>query len=113
MSSDTAFVATVDRVLAAVGAALDAALAASDADVDWRIDDGILTIDCEDGSSVIVNRHQPNREIWVAAKSGGFHFRADAGAWRDTRSGRELGAALAAILAEQAQLPVALPPLPA
>ena len=57
---------------------------------------------------MIVNRHAPNREIWVAAKSGGFHYRARGGRWIDTRSGAELGAALSAILREQAGLAVEL-----
>ena len=60
---------------------------------------------------MIVNRHLPNREIWVAARSGGYHFRAVEGLWRDTRSARELASALADVLAEQAGLAVALPVL--
>jgi CyaY protein len=51
---------------------------------------------------VIVNRQTPNREIWVAARSGGFHFTAREGAWRDTRSGDELFASLTRILESQA-----------
>lgn len=105
--SDAAFLAAADATLAAIGTALDRALAQSDADVDWSLVDGILEIACEDGSKVIVNRHGPNRELWVAARSGGFHFRADAGRWRDTRSGGELGAALARVLKEQAGIDVA------
>ena len=81
-----------------IGAALDAARGASDVDLDWGLNDGILEIECEDGSKLIVNRHVPNREIWVAARSGGFHFRPRDGLWRDTRSGDELGAALAALV---------------
>ena len=111
MTTDTEFMAEADRTLAAIGAALDAALAESDADVDWSLNEGILEIECEDGSKLIVNRHVPNREIWVAAKSGGFHFAARDGGWRDTRSGAELGAALAALLKVQARIDVALPPL--
>src|SRR5437762_8968380 len=42
-----------------------------------------------DGSKLIINRHVPNRELWVAARAGGFHFRADGGIWRDTRSRSE------------------------
>ena len=80
MISDSLFIAATDRVLAQIGAALDAALAHSDADVDWTLNDGILEIECEDGSKVIVNRHLPNRELWVAARSGGFHFGAQDGA---------------------------------
>jgi CyaY protein len=105
--SDAAFLAAADATLAAIGAALDRALESSDADVDWSLVDGILEIAAEDGSKVIVNRHGPNRELWVAARRGGYHFRADAGRWRDTRSGEELGVTLARVLKEQAGVEVA------
>ena len=55
-----------------------------------------------DGSRIIVNRQTPNREIWVAARSGGFHYRWRDGAWRDTRGEREFFAALAEIIDAQA-----------
>ncbi|HEY8243161.1 MAG: iron donor protein CyaY [Vicinamibacteria bacterium] len=106
--SDSEFLAAADATLAAIGAALDRALEASDADVDWSLVDGILEIACEDGSKVIVNRHGPNRELWVAARRGGFHFRRDGERWHDTRSGEELGATLARVLKEQAGIDVAL-----
>lgn len=112
MTTDSEFLATTDRVLAAIGAALDAALADSDVDVDWSLNEGILEIECEDGSKLIVNRHAPNREIWVAAKAGGFHFAARDGDWRDTRSGSLLTKVLADLLRSQAAVAVALPPLP-
>ena len=110
--TETEFIAAADRTLAAIGDALDAALATSDADVDWNVNDGILEIECEDGGKLVVNRHAPNREIWVAARSGGFHFRREAGHWRDTRSGEELGAVLERLLAQQARIGVRLAPLP-
>jgi CyaY protein len=75
----------------------------------------VLTIDCGRDGKLIVNRHVPNREIWVAAKSGGFHFRAAGGAWRDSRGGEELGAALTRLLRDQAGTTIdlaALPPPP-
>jgi len=111
MITDSEFIAAADRTLAAIGAALDSALEASDADIDWNLNDGILEIECEDGGKLIVNRHVPNREIWVAARSGGFHFKPRDGEWRDTRSGDELGTALAALIRAQSGLPVALPGL--
>lgn len=107
--TETEFADLADRTLASIGAALDRALAASEADLDWSQNDGILTIECEDGSKLIVNRHVPNREIWVAARTGGFHFRLDAGAWRDTRSGAELAGEITRLLEQQAG--VALGPL--
>ena len=69
-----------------------------------RKEGGVLEVEFDDGSKIIVNRHSAAREIWVAARSGGFHFRGDGGAWRDTRSGEELGAAIARIVQEQAGL---------
>ena len=109
MIDESAFTALTDRVLRVIGTALDA----SGGDLDWADNDGVLTIECSDASRVIVNRHLPNRELWVAAKSGGFHFRAEDGAWRDTRSGEELGAALEQLLRAQAGIRIRLPALPA
>lgn len=111
MTSEGEFIAIADRALAAIGAALDAAIDGSDADLDWSLNDGVLSIDCGEDGKLIVNRHVPNREIWVAARSGGFHFRPDAGSWRDTRSGEELGVALTALLRLQADVAVSFPVL--
>ena len=70
--------------------------------LDTDLEGGVLTVECPDGSRIIVNRQTPNREIWVAAKSGGFHFRLEEGAWRDTRSNEELFASLARLIRAQA-----------
>ena len=106
MTTDTAFVALADATLRAIGDALDAAIDASDADADWSLNDGILEIDCGPRGKLIVNRHVPNREIWVAARSGGFHFRRDGERWRDTRSAEDLAATLARVLHEQAGIDI-------
>ena len=84
-----------------------------DGDLDWSENDGVLTIDCGPGGRIIVNRHVPNSELWVAAKSGGFHFHVEGGAWKDTRSGEELGAALRRLLRAQGGVDVGFPPLSA
>ena len=73
-------------------------------------DAGVLEIEFADSSKVIVNRHAAAREIWLAARSGGFHFRWDGTAWRDTRDGTELFAALSRIASLQAGQPVKLAP---
>jgi CyaY protein len=113
MITENEFIAAADRTLASIGEALDAALANADVDLDWSLNDGLLEIECGDGSKLIVNRHVPNREVWVAARSGGFHFRPRDGLWRDTRSGDELGVALGRLVHAQAGLPIALPVLAA
>src|SRR6476619_2216754 len=86
---ESAFIAAADATLDKIGLALDAALETSDSDLDWSLNDGVLTIECDDGSRIIVNRHVPNRELWVAARSGGLHFRADGGRWRNARAPAE------------------------
>lgn len=108
MTGESEFVALADKVLASIGAALDVAADSSDADLDWSLNDGILTIDCGAGGKIIVNRHVPNRELWVAAKSGGFHFRNDAGVWRDTRSGETVELVLTRLFKAQSGADIAL-----
>lgn len=66
-----------------------------------RKEGGVLKIEFDDGAKMIVNRHSAARELWVAARSGGFHFRWDGSAWRDTRSGEEFFAALSALLSRE------------
>lgn len=110
---ESAFIAAADATLDTIGLALDAALETSGADLDWNLTDGVLTIECDDDSRIIVNRHVPNREIWVAAKSGGFHFRPDNGQWRDARGLDELSTVLARLLKTQGRITVRMPELQA
>jgi len=82
---------------------IDTALEASGADIDCQLAaGGVLEIEFADGSKIIVNRHGVAREIWVAARAGGFHFRWDGEVWRDTRAGEELMAKLSALASQQA-----------
>ena len=81
---------------------IERALEASGADADFELKDGgVLELEFPDGSKMIVNRHAAAREIWVAARSGGFHFRWDGRHWRDTRDGAELFAALSKLVSAQ------------
>lgn len=101
------FNALADATLAAIEQALESC----GTYIDYEVKPGgVLEIDFDDGSKVIVNRHSAAREIWVAARSGGFHFRPDHGAWIGTRDGEELFSALSRVIGEQAGAPVRLLP---
>lgn len=90
-------------------ARIEAALEASGANLDFELQHGgVLEIEFADGSKIIVNRHGVAKEIWVAAKSGGFHFRREGDAWTDTRDGAELFAKLSTLASLQAGEPVLL-----
>ncbi|WP_028994109.1 iron donor protein CyaY [Azonexus hydrophilus] len=82
---------------------IEAALEASSADIDFELaSGGVMEIEFADGSKIIVNRHAVAREIWVAARSGGFHFRWNGQTWCDTRDGVELMARLSVLASQQA-----------
>lgn len=94
--SESEFEAAADAALEALERAL------GETDLDFELQPGgVLEIEFDDGSKIIVNRHSAAREIWVAARAGGFHFRRDGTAWRDSRSGQELFAALSELVSGQ------------
>jgi CyaY protein len=87
----------VDDTLSAIEDALESV----EADLDWDLSGGILTIECDNGSQVIINRQGPTQQIWVAARAGGFHFdyHADKDCWKQDEL--ELFALLNQSLSEQ------------
>jgi CyaY protein len=104
---ETEFAVAAGRALERIEAALEEC--GVDADVELK-EGGVLEIEYADGSRMIINRHGAAREIWVAARSGGFHFRWDGSAWRDTRDATELFAALSRLVSEQSGAAVRLRP---
>jgi CyaY protein len=70
--------------------ALEMALDQVDSDLDYEMSGGVLTVVFENDSRLVFSRQPPTRQLWLAARSGGFHFAFDeeAGDWRDTRAGQ-------------------------
>jgi len=103
--NETEFEALATQTLQQVERALEE----SGIDADFELKEGgILELEFANGSKIIVNRHGAAREIWVAARAGGFHFRWDGSAWRDTRGGGELFAALSELVSAQSGTAVIL-----
>lgn len=94
--TESEFNKLADETLAKIEHALD------DADIEYETSGGILELTFENGSKIIVNKQGAAQEIWVAAKSGGYHFVWRDGAWHDTRDGTELFVALGRYASEQA-----------
>ena len=95
---ESAFNALAEAELARIESALE------DCGVDIDIEPkpgGILELEFDNGTKMIINRHTAAREIWVAAKSGGFHFRPQDGKWVNTRGGDDLWEMLAALASAQ------------
>jgi len=69
---------------------------------------GVLELEFADASRIVINRHSAAQEIWVAAKSGGYHFRFNGSVWLDTRENRELLVVLSGLITEQSGRKVTL-----
>lgn len=88
---------------------IERALESSGVDADCELKEGgVLELEFADRSRMIINRHGVAREIWVAARAGGFHFAWDGVCWRDTRDGSELFAALSKLVSAQSGTAVIL-----
>jgi CyaY protein len=100
--SDREYRERTGAVLANVEARIDAWLQDDVIDIDSQRTGGLLELSFPNGSKIVLNTQPPLYELWLAARSGGFHFKYVAGAWRDTREGRELFEMLSACASEQA-----------
>lgn len=106
--TETEFLTQAGALLTRIEEAVEAA--GVEADIE-RKGDGILELEFDNGSKIVVNSQTPMRQIWVAARSGGFHFEMKEGAWRDTRSGEALFNTLSKVVSEQSGDPVRLGPV--
>jgi CyaY protein len=100
--SESEFLAAAEGVLDAIESAVEQAGEAADVDIECSRSGNVLEIEFANRSKMIVNTQAPMREIWVAARAGGFHYRLVDGRWRDTRDGSELFDALSKLASAQA-----------
>jgi len=103
--TESEFIEQAEATLRALESAVDAA----DAGIDCTRAGGVLTLELDNDTKIVVNTQLPTRQIWVAARSGGFHFSYDGHRWRDTRGGSELFATLSELISGQAGRAVVLP----
>jgi frataxin len=84
-------------------ARLQNAIEEAEGGLDVELIGGILTIETDSGGKYLLNRHAPNRQIWLSSPvSGAWHFawNADDQAWLSTRGGERLEDLLARELSE-------------
>ncbi len=77
--------------------------ASDDCGVECNRSGNLLEIEFEDGQKIIINRHDANQEIWVAARSGGFHYHWQDEAWFSKRDGSELYAKITELFTAQGE----------
>src|SRR6478672_10627626 len=105
--TESEFLTLADATLTRIESALEAVSDSGDIDVECSRTGNVLEIEfIDDGSKIIVNSQAPMQELWIAARSGGFHYKHDGGRWLNTRDGSELFAALSAMVSDQAKTTV-------
>ena len=104
--SDADYRTKAHAMLDGVEAQVDAWLDADVVDIDSHRTGGLLELSFPNGSKIILNTQSPLQEIWLAAKSGGYHFRFVEGLWLDTRDGCEILDLLSTNASTQAGAPL-------
>ena len=102
--NETEFLARVDRILDSVEAQADTWFENLDLDVETRREGHVLNLVFDNGHQIVINSQAPLQEIWVAARSGAFHYRFDGENWKDTRAGQDLHDALSRLCSEASGL---------
>lgn len=104
--TDLEFMDRAELLLQAVERGCDAINDSTDADIDNQRVGGMVTMTFADRSQIVVNLQKPLHEVWLAAKSGGFHYRCVDAQWRDTKTGDEFFEVLTRCAAAQSKLPL-------
>ena len=106
---DSEFLAQAEATLDAIEAALDKLNDEDMIDVECSRSGNVLEIEfLHNGSKIIVNSQAAMKELWVAARSGGYHYRQVEGQWINTRDGSEMLASLSEMVSAQGGAPVVI-----
>lgn len=109
--TDLEFLNHAEALLQAVEHSCDRINEASDADVDNQRTGGMVTLTFPNRSQIIVNLQKPLQEVWMAARSGGYHYRFDGALWQDTKGAGEFFQCLSKSASEQSGLALEFSPL--
>lgn len=92
--TDLEFMDRAERLLLAVEQTCDRLNEETDADLDAQRSGGMVTLTFANRSQIVINLQKPLHEVWMAAQSGGYHYRFDGQQWMDTKGAGEFFAAL-------------------
>lgn len=92
--TDPEFMDRAESLLRAIESCCDRINEQTDADIDNQRVGGMVTLTFANGSQIVVNLQKPLHEIWLAARSGGYHYRFDGVHWQDTKGQGEFFAGL-------------------
>ncbi len=104
--TDTEFMNAAEILLKAVEASCDRINDENLADIDNQRTGGMVTLVFSNESQIVINLQKPLHEIWLAAKSGGYHYKFEGAQWIDTKGQGEFFSCLTRFASEQAGCPL-------
>lgn len=104
--TDIEFMDRAETVLRKIELACDRINEDSDLDIDNQRVGGMITLVFSNKSQIVVNLQKPLHEIWLAAKSGGYHYKFDGHSWTDTKGQGEFFSNLSHAASEQTGCPL-------
>ena len=104
--TDLEFMDHSEQLLLAVERSCDHFNDTTEADVDSQRSGGMVTLTFPNRSQIVINLQKPLHEVWMAAQSGGYHFRFDGSDWQDTKGAGPFFARLSEDAARQSGLPL-------
>lgn len=82
-TDESRFATLADQMLDHLSDTIDAVLGD---DIDVELQGGILTLSLDGGGQYVINKHAPNRQIWLSSPvSGASHYDCAEGSWVSTR----------------------------
>lgn len=101
--TEAEFLELYKQTLSDIEQTVEDAINERDAELDYESGNDMLTLTFRNGSVAIISRQSAIRQLWLAARSGGFHFDYDAQQqqWICTLNGQSLPELLSEICLEQ------------
>ena len=100
--TDLEYMDQAERLLTQVEASCDRINDETDADIDNQRVGGMVTLTFANRSQIIINLQKPLHEVWLAARSGGYHYKFDGLHWQDTKGQGEFWDSLSRYASAQA-----------
>jgi CyaY protein len=104
--TDPEFMDRAEALLQTVEVCCDRMNEMDDVDVDNQRVGSMVTLSFPNRSQIIINLQKPLHEVWIAARSGGYHFRWQDGVWEDTKGQGEFFVTLSKDASAQAGMPL-------
>ena len=100
--TDSEFLDLAETLLHSVEASCDRINDQNLADIDNQRVGAMVTLVFSNRSQIVINLQKPLHEVWLATRSGGYHFKFDGRQWIDSKGQGEFFASLSKFASEQA-----------